>query len=300
MSSSRPRGDRCFIGDAETECFREDGFLIVPDVFDPAEIDRFRMAIDEAIDRRGDSPRPMAERDDYDSMFTQHFNLWEDSETARELTFDPRLAAIASTLIGAPTIRVYCDQSFYKDPGSTETRAHQDYPLFSIAETDTVNAWVPLQDVGRDAGAIGYVRGSHRLGKVTNVELALGRDPCTEEPLREMLRNPLYLEVRKGSVVFHHVTTFHLAGANRTPRTRKAFAITYFADGSTRGSACPHASVDRAHIRTGEVIRGAATPVVWPRPHTLPATPPPMRNPPRGWPRHMHSRTETSGDSADE
>src|SRR5262245_18568074 len=172
------------IGDVDIARFHGDGFLIVRDVFSPAKIDCFRRAIDEAIDRRGDTPSPIAERDDYDSMFTQHFNLWEDSEAVRELTFDPRLAAIASALIGAPTIRVYCDQSFYKDPGSTETRAHQDYPLFSIAETDTVNAWVPLLGVGPDAGAIGYVKGSHRLGKVTNVDLALGRDPCAEEPLR--------------------------------------------------------------------------------------------------------------------
>jgi ectoine hydroxylase-related dioxygenase (phytanoyl-CoA dioxygenase family) len=274
------------IGAADIERFREDGFLLVRDVFRPPEIDRFCRAIDEAIRRRGEALAPMAERDDYDSMFTQNFNLWEDSEIARELTFDPRLAARASALIGASTVRVYCDQSFYKDPGSSETRPHQDYPLFSIAQTDTVNAWVPLQGVGPDAGAIGYVKGSHRLGTVTSVDLALGRDPCAEEPLRGMLEHAVYLDVPEGSVVFHHVSTFHLARPNRTSRTRKAFAITYFADGSTRGSAWPHASVDRANIRTGEVIRGPATPVAWPKPDSLPAPPPPMPNAPRGWPGH--------------
>ena len=105
------------IGNADIERFHEDGFLLVHDVFGTAETERFRRAIDEAIDGRGGAPIRMAERDDYDSMFTQHFNLWEDSQTSRELTFDPRLAAIASALIGCATIRVYCDQSFYKDPG---------------------------------------------------------------------------------------------------------------------------------------------------------------------------------------
>src|SRR5258705_2977896 len=104
------------IGEADVDRFRENGFLFVPDVFTRVEIDRFCRAIDEAIARRGEQPVPMYERSDYDMMFTQHFNLWEDSETARELTFDSKLAAIASALIGAPTIRVYCDQSFYKDP----------------------------------------------------------------------------------------------------------------------------------------------------------------------------------------
>ena len=297
MSSLQPGGHPRLIGDTDIQRFREDGFLIVRDVFSPAEIDRFRRAIDEAIDRRGYRAAPMSERDDYDSMFTQHFNLWEDSETVRELTFDPRLAEIASALIGAATIRVYCDQSFYKDPGSSETRAHQDYPLFSIAQTDTANAWIPLQGVEPDAGAIGYAKGSHRLGKVTNIDLALGRNPCAEEPLREMLRHAVYLDVPEGSVVFHHVATFHLARPNRTSRTRKAFAITYFADGSTRGSACPHPSVDRAHIRVGEVIRGPATPVAWPKLDRLPAPPPPIPDAPRGWPRHKRNNSENGSDT---
>lgn len=285
------------IDDRDIERFREDGFLIVRDVFSSAEVDHFRQAIDEAIDRRGDEATPMSERDDYDSMFTQFFNLWEDSEAVRELTFDPRLAEIASALIGAATIRVYCDQSFYKDPESNETRAHQDYPLFSIAQTNTANVWIPLQGVGPDAGAIGYAKGSHHLGKVTRMDLALGRDPCAEEPLREMLRHAVYLDVPQGSVAFHHVTTFHLARPNRTSCTRKAFAITYFADGSTRGSACPHPSVDRADISVGEVIRGPATPVVWPRLDRLPAPPPPIPNAPRGWPGHKCNDSKNKSDT---
>jgi hypothetical protein len=272
------------VSSSEIEQFHEDGFLLVQDVFDAAEVERFGHAIDEAIERRGDTPPPIEERDNYDAMFTQHFNLWEESEGVRRLTFDPRVASIASALIGSPRIRVYCDQAFYKDPGSSETSAHQDYPLFSIAETNTVNAWIPLQGCGPDAGAIGYAKGSHRLGKVTNVELALGRDPCAEEPLRGMLADTVYLDVPKGSLVFHHVLTYHRAQPNRTSLTRKAFAITYFADESTRGSSFPHPSVERAQIRTGAVIQGPATPIAWPAPTVLPVPPPPMSNPPRGWP----------------
>jgi ectoine hydroxylase-related dioxygenase (phytanoyl-CoA dioxygenase family) len=263
--------------------FREDGFLLVPDVFSQAEVRRFRRAVDAAIAARGEAPPPMAERDAFDRMFTQHFNLWEDSEAVRALSFEPRLAQIASALLGASRVRVYCDQSFYKEPGSSETRPHQDYPLFSIAETDTVNAWVLLQHAGPEAGTIGYVRGSNHLGRVTSLDLALGRDPCAEEPLSRMLAEPIYLDVPLGGVVFHHVSTYHLARANHARRTRKALAVTYFADGATRGSAYPHASVDRAQIGVGEPIRGPGTPIAWPR-RAPPPPPPPMPDPPRGWP----------------
>jgi hypothetical protein len=43
--------------------------------------------------------------------------------------------------------------------------------------------------------------------------------------------------------------------------------------------------VDRARIALGEPIASEFTPVAWPRPEgTLPAAPPPIDPPRRGWP----------------
>ena len=245
---------------------------------------RFLAAVDAAVGQRNVTARPMAERSEYERMFTQYYNLWETSLDVRTLTFEPRLAQIASALLGVPALRVYCDQSFYKDPGSTDTGAHQDYTLLSIEETQTVNAWIPLEGSTVDAGALGYLSGSHKLGRVTNLDLVLGRDPFESQELRALLANPVFVELAPGSVAFHHVLTFHLSTPNRSARTRKAFAITYVADGSTRGTSWPHASVDRAGIAVGERIEGPATPLVWPSPGELPPTPPANTHPPRGWP----------------
>jgi ectoine hydroxylase-related dioxygenase (phytanoyl-CoA dioxygenase family) len=272
------------ISQPEIDRFARDGFVVVPEVFSLEEMQRFRAVVDAAVGQRNDTPRPIAERSEYERMFTQHYNLWESSLEVRALTFEPRLAQIASVLLGAPALRVYCDQSFYKDPRSSETGAHQDYTLLSIEETQTVNAWIPLEGSALDAGALGYLPGSHKLGRVTNLDLVLGRDPFENQELRALLASPVFFELAPGSVAFHHVLTFHLSTANRSSRTRKAFAITYVADGSTRGTSWPHASVDRANIAVGERIEGPATPIVWPPPDELPPTPPPNRNPPRGWP----------------
>jgi ectoine hydroxylase-related dioxygenase (phytanoyl-CoA dioxygenase family) len=272
------------IAQADIDRFAREGFVVVPDVFSLEEMRRFLAAVDAAIGQRHDTARPMAERSDYERMFTQYYNLWETSLDVRRLTFEPRLAQIASALLGVPALRVYCDQSFYKDPGSTDTGAHQDYTLLSIEETQTVNAWLPLEGSTVNAGALGYLSGSHKLGRVTNLDLVLGRDPFESQELRALLANPVFVELAPGSVAFHHVLTFHLSTPNRSSRTRKAFAITYVADGSTRGTSWPHASVDRAGIAVGERIAGPATPIVWPTPGELPPTPPANTNPPRGWP----------------
>ena len=267
---------------AQIERFGADGFLIVADVFTPAEIEGFRSAVDIAVERRGTKPPPMAERDAYDRMFTQYFNLWEDAPEVRPFTFEPKVARIASMLLHGARLRIYCDQAFYKEPGSSETGAHQDYPLLSIAETATVNAWIPLAGCTLEGGALGYLKGSHRFGAVSRTAFALGGDPR----LNDAFEPPAYYALTPGSVAFHHVLTFHLSLPNRSALTRKAFAITYVADGSTRGSHWPHASVDRAGIAVGEKIEGPATPIVWPPPSEAVRVPPPLANAPRGWPGH--------------
>jgi ectoine hydroxylase-related dioxygenase (phytanoyl-CoA dioxygenase family) len=262
--------------------FLRDGFMVVRNVFTLDEVKRFLAAVDAAIGQREDKPPSMGERDDYDRMFTQYYNLWESSPEVRALTFHPKLAQIASALLQVPALRVYSDQSFYKEPGSTETGVHQDYRLLSIEETQTLNAWIPLEGCTRDAGGLAYLPGSHKFGRVTNVDILLGLD--TPEEVQQLLGDPVFVELAPGDVVFHHVLTYHLASSNQSNRTRKAMAITYFADGSTRGTAWPHASVDRAGIAVGQRIQGPATPLVWPPQAALPQAPPPNPNPPRGWP----------------
>jgi ectoine hydroxylase-related dioxygenase (phytanoyl-CoA dioxygenase family) len=277
------------ISQPDIDRFARDGFIVVRDAFSREEMARFLAAVDAAVNQRGDKPPPMAERDAYDRMFTQYYNLWESSLEVRALTFEPRLARIASALLGAAVLRVYSDQSFYKDPGSSETGPHQDYRFLSIEETQTLTAWIPLEGCTLQTGALGYLPGSHRVGRITNLDLVLGRDGLESPELQAMLANPVFIELAPGSVAFHHVLTFHLSLPNRSDRARKAFAITYFGDGSTRGTTWPHASVDRANIAVGERIQGPATPIVWPPAKDLPPSPPPNPHAPRGWPGHKNS-----------
>jgi len=272
------------IGQADVDRFASDGFLVVPDLFSPEEMALFLETVDAAIAQRQDKPPRMAARDVYDRMFTQYFNLWESSREVRALTFDRRIARIASSLLQVPALRVYCDQSFYKDPGSSATGAHQDYSLLSIEETRTITAWIPLEACTREAGTLGYLPGSHKFGCVTNVDLIMGRNPFAS--VGSDHENAVFVEPRLGSVAFHHVLTLHFSTPNTSDRTRKALAITFFADGSTRGSTWPHASVDRARIAVGQRIQGPATPLAWPPQACLPDTPPPNPNAPKGWPGH--------------
>jgi ectoine hydroxylase-related dioxygenase (phytanoyl-CoA dioxygenase family) len=254
--------------------FARDGFVLVADLLEAAELDRFGRIADAAVAARTRTYRPLAERSAYEQSFLQCINLWEDHPEMRALTFHPRVCAAAAALLGVERIRLWHDQALYKEAGGRETDAHQDQPYWPIAETDTITAWIPFEDVGGEDGPMGFVPGSHRLGLRRFVNIFFGApEPLLEHPAIAG-REPVFVPAARGSVLFHHGLTVHLARANRSPRTRRVHTAIYFRDGSTRAERGVHQSVDRAGIRPGEVIASDATPIAWPRdPGDLPERP---------------------------
>jgi hypothetical protein len=246
--------------------FRADGFVVVPGLLTADELTRFGAEVDRAVTgRKGHDARPVADKSRYEQSFIQCQNLWEDYAGVRPLTFHPRVAGTAARLLGASAVRLWHDQALYKEPGGRNTDPHQDQPYWPIAETDTITAWIPLDGSTVVSGAMAYLPGSHLLGIQPFVDIFSGQevDVLSRPPLAGI--EPRFVEVPPGGVAFHHGLTFHLAGPNSTERTRRVHTAIYFRDGSTRGTAAPHYSVDRAGIAVGQVIDSPVTPVAWPR-----------------------------------
>ena len=266
------------VDDATIAAFRRDGYVVVDGLIGGDELDRLAPAVAAAVARRkAADTRSLGDKSRYEQSFLQCQNLWEDSDDVRPLTFHPRVGAVAAALLGADAVRLWHDQALFKEPGGRETDPHQDQPYWPIAEPDTVTAWVPLHDVALDGGCMGYVPGSHTLGLRRFVDIFSGEpeDLLDDPALAD--RSPVFVEVPRGSVAFHHGLTAHLARPNRTDRVRQVHTMIYFADGCTRAPAGQHPSVDRAGIDPGSAIRSDVTPVVWPRGPDEPiATPPPI------------------------
>lgn len=246
--------------------FRRDGFVVVPDLLTDEELRTYGVAVTAGVRARtaGDD-RPLAERSPYQQSFIQCMNLWEDRADVRPLTFHPLLGQAAAELLGVTAVRLWHDQALFKQPGGRETDAHQDHPYWPIKETPTVTAWIPFEHTTRRAGALGYLPGTHLIGKRKFVNIFQGNpeDILSDPDVADV--EPVFADVPAGSVAFHHGLTVHLAEANRTPRERAVHTIIYFPDGATRGYPSPHFVTDRAHVAIGEPIRSDLTPIVWPR-----------------------------------
>ena len=79
-------------------------------------------------------------------------------------------------------------------------------------------------------------------------------------------------------MAFHSGLTVHMAKPNMTDDDRAVHTMIMFADGCTRGSQAMSTSRSTATaIEVGAAIRGAGTPILWPRADgDYPAPPPPF------------------------
>jgi len=247
--------------------FRQQGYVVVPDLLSSEELDHYAALVTDAVGvRTAADTVPLAEKSRYQQSFLQCMNLWEDFPEIRPLTFHPRLGQAAAELLGVHAVRLWHDQALYKQAGGRVTDPHQDHPYWPVKETASVTAWIPFDGSTIESGAMAYLPGSHTVGlrKFVNIFFGEPHDILSDPEVADI--EPVFVEVPKGSVAFHHGLTVHLAGPNTTSSDRAVHTIIYIPDGSTRGYPFPHFAVDRSGIEVGEVIDGDVTPIIWPRP----------------------------------
>lgn len=263
------------LDDAIVNSFRDDGFVVTPGVLSGSDLDRYAAAVDvEVANRTADDDRELSEKTTYEQSFIQCMRLWETSAEVRPLSCHAGLAGIAAQLLGVASVRLWQDQALYKEPSGRETTAHQDETFWPIGEEPLVSAWIPFDDVRLEHGAMAYVAGSHKVGSLRVVDITHASEPydILQDPALEG-REPQFVEVDAGSVIWHHGMTVHQAAANTSQQTRRAFTVVYISSAARRVKEWPTYPLDREGIKVGETMRGEGMPVLWPAPEQLPVPP---------------------------
>src|SRR5262245_25160864 len=97
---------------------------------------------------------------------------------------------IAAALLDSEHVNFFGDQIFVKEPGTRERTAfHQDATYFEIEGNKCCVAWIPVDPVTADTGAMVYVRGSHRDGKLYQPNVFVSQTPlpgAQGEPLPDI------------------------------------------------------------------------------------------------------------------
>lgn len=217
--------------------YQDNGFLVIENFLDAAELQRWRQATDEAVADRlagpGELTNQRGPQDYYTQVFTQCIRLADTNPAMHELIFDPRLGELAGTLAGVDGVRIWHDQALIKPPYGNPTAWHLDNPYWSFTSHQAISIWVALDDATLANGCMWYLPGTHHTARFENVGIGMNmRDIFKIYPEWETIE-AVAAPAPAGSAVLHHGLVAHGAGANMTPRPRRAMTCGYMPDGST-------------------------------------------------------------------
>ncbi len=198
---------------------------------------------------------------------------WRDDASFRAFASESPLPAIAAALLRSTEVFLYEDSVLVKEPGTVEPTAfHQDAGYFHVSGEKLCTFWCPLDPVDPETGAVVFVRGSHRSGRLFRPNLFVSEQPIpgTEgEHAPQTFRDDgelLRFSLEPGDLTVHHARTLHGAPGNRSPnRRRRAISVRYCGD-DARHLVRPGAprKPHHDHVCDHDALGGPDCPRVWP------------------------------------
>lgn len=220
--------------DEQIASFDRDGFLIVENLLDPAEIDALRARIeplfrwefetglypDETNWRQG-RDRPDVTR--------QLCNAWKSDRTLARSLLRADIGEACARLMRWPGTRMNQDNVLWKPSGGGKPLGfHQDASYQTwIDPPEMVTCWMTLDDTTAEGGTVSYARGSHLWDLAPPIKQFHAPEDYTAE-LREAAAAAgrtlelVPIVVKAGGCAFHHGKTWHGSGPNTTQNERRA------------------------------------------------------------------------------
>ncbi len=214
--------------DAQLDVYREDGVLIVENVFDQAILDRLREVIADFVVRSKD----VATHDEVYDLEPSHTP--EQPRVRRiktphklhpifwEMAKSPKLTSILRSLLG-PNVRLHGSKLNMKLPHcGAAVEWHQDWAFYPHTNDDIVAIGVMIDDVEADNGPMLALPGTHRVDKVwdhhQDGRFCGAMDPTATPDLD--YSKAVTCTGKSGSCSFHHVRLVHGSWRNDSDKPR--------------------------------------------------------------------------------
>jgi len=225
------------LSDAQIEDYRRDGFVILPELFTPAEVAVLRAETD-----RLEGIEAEAIRREHNGRLRSVLRVHAaDGPTAspgfRALSLAPRLVQPARQLTGSTDLYIWHTKLNLKPAFEGGIYAwHQDYGTWQrdgAPAPRMVTAMVMLDDAAEISGALYFIPGSQRLGHIRHVHNAglhaINPDSLPRERLTEALRqrDPVAVTGKAGTAALFHADLIHGSGHNMSAHDRRQIYVVY-------------------------------------------------------------------------
>ncbi|HEX2848346.1 MAG TPA: phytanoyl-CoA dioxygenase family protein [Chitinophagaceae bacterium] len=229
----------------QVDFYNEYGYVSNIKLLDEWQIDKLNAELAQIVDpdHPGNSlfyQFASNESADVNTVLFHALGAWRITEGFHDILWNPAFVMAASQLLGNKAVRFWHDQLFCKPALHGGVVAwHQDYSYWTrTAPLQHLTCWVGLDDATTENGCLYYVPYSQHWGLLDKPELAGDmeglKDYLTEE--QKAAFKPIPIELKKGHASFHHPLMVHGSYANKSERSRRAFVLNVFADGTLSNS----------------------------------------------------------------
>jgi ectoine hydroxylase-related dioxygenase (phytanoyl-CoA dioxygenase family) len=238
------------------EDYRRTGYLVLTDLFTPEELSRMRKAWSAlAEQRRGEGKKPHA------TLLMTHVTNPEVATIVRH-----RLLVKSVEAVLGGKVDLIQSQLMHGQPGTKGFTPHQDNFYNRANPNDGITAaWIALEDVDQENGALGIFPASHLNGLAATRRdwvYLLSRSPDVAKSLLRLASpkfrsgdddssvierfvyaetpddvRPVPVALKAGSVVFMHGDAIHLSYPNQTKDRSRQSLLTNFVKVGTQFSA---------------------------------------------------------------
>ena len=219
----------CVLSDAEINEFHRNGLVFARGLFDEAEVDLLRRAMEEDPEIQSHA----IDRADKEGGATR-ISLWNragDSVYGLAVR-SARIVDTAEALIGEPVYH-YQSKLTAKNPGAGGAwEWHQDYGYWyynGCLRPDMLSVMVALDRADRDNGCLQILQGSHRYGRIDHVTATDKQNEADPERMRHLLAqlDTVYCELDPGDAVIFHCNALHRSDQNLSDRRRWTLIVGY-------------------------------------------------------------------------
>ncbi|WP_427890797.1 phytanoyl-CoA dioxygenase family protein [Kribbella sp. GL6] len=219
------------------EVYQRDGIVQVPQLLEPAEVERIRKVYMEQVEADLSLAHDDGVPDDdplkkYPRFVHPHRRTdTEAGAIALDLMLDSRILDVVQALIGPP---LGAQSMFYfKPPGARGQALHQDNTFLRADPETCLAAWIAIDDVDSANGGLQVVPGSHRTDLLCPEPADLSESFSNAQVAVPEGLAKVQTKMTAGDVLFFHGSVVHGSRPNTTAdRFRRALIFHYIPEDS--------------------------------------------------------------------